>query len=397
MVERGRRLQKMEQMIFDLRDMYADYGYAQFRIRKFEEYDLYVRNKDFLDSVNIITFTDTNGKLMALKPDVTLSVVKNSRDIPGAVQKVYYNENIYRVSRRSHMFEELTQVGIEAIGDMDDYDICEVLALAAKTLQRIAPDGILVVSDLDILSIIFRGFHIPDQVAEDLVACLGEKNVHTLQRICRENGVDERGIQLLTRLSNTYGRRSRVLEELADAAKQIEAEQTENPPSGADANSEDPIRTMAAGIRDRVDHLKTVIDGMGDPDLADMIRIDFSVVSDVNYYNGIVFNGFVRGIPECIISGGQYDRLMKKMKRASRAIGFGVYMERLERFLADDAEYDIDIALIRDEGVDPGRLRNAVDELIAKGNRVLVQRTRPEKLRYRKLMKYTDGEVEEIE
>ena len=36
---------------------------------KFEEYDFYAVNKDFLVSDSVITFTDTNGKLMALKPD----------------------------------------------------------------------------------------------------------------------------------------------------------------------------------------------------------------------------------------------------------------------------------------------------------------------------------------
>ena len=380
MVDRSRGLQKMEQMIFDLRDMYADYGYAQFRIRKFEEYDLYVKNKDFLDSVNIITFTDTNGKLMALKPDVTLSVVKNSRDIPGVVQKVYYNESIYRVSRRSRMFEELTQVGIEAIGDIDDYDICEVLALAAATLRRISPEGILVVSDLDITSAILNAYGIEGAVSEDLIACLGEKNVHTLKRICENNDVDEGCCELLIRLSSTYGRPEKVFAELTAAAEKAGS-----------------LKLMAERIRERIAHLRTVIDGLGSEELKDRIRIDFSVVSDVNYYNGIVFNGFVEGLPDCIISGGQYDRLMKKMKRTSRAIGFGVYMERLERLLADDREYDIDIVLIYDETADPGCLRKTVDGLIEKGNTVLVQRSIPEKLRCRKVMSFTDGEVEEIE
>ena len=55
--------------------LYDRYGYARFRMSKFEEYDLYVRNKSFLLSDHMITFTDTSGKLMALKPDVTLSIV----------------------------------------------------------------------------------------------------------------------------------------------------------------------------------------------------------------------------------------------------------------------------------------------------------------------------------
>ena len=87
---------------FKLRSLYSDNGYRQFKMSKFEEYDLYMKNKDFLISDGIITFNDTNGKLLALKPDVTLSIVKNSKDIPGYVQKLYYNENVYRVSGNSH-------------------------------------------------------------------------------------------------------------------------------------------------------------------------------------------------------------------------------------------------------------------------------------------------------
>ena len=195
------QLKKSEQMIFDLRAMYAQYGYTQFKIRKFEEFELYVRNKDFLDSVNVITFTDTNGKLMALKPDVTLSVVKNSKDVPGTVQKVYYNENIYRVSRRSHMFEELMQVGIECIGDIDDYNIFEVLMLALKTLRSISPKSILDLSNLDIVSAILSDYHVSDATRTRMLRCLGEKNIHTLRRICQENDVSPGGIEVLEKLT----------------------------------------------------------------------------------------------------------------------------------------------------------------------------------------------------
>lgn len=64
-----------EKVIFGLRGLYRSYGYTQYKMSKFEEYDLYANNKDFLISDSVITFTDTNGKLMALKPDVTLSIM----------------------------------------------------------------------------------------------------------------------------------------------------------------------------------------------------------------------------------------------------------------------------------------------------------------------------------
>ena len=61
------------------------------------KYDLYVRNKNFLKSDQIITFNDLNGKLMALRPDVTLSIVKNTKDCGDKLCKYYYNENVYRL------------------------------------------------------------------------------------------------------------------------------------------------------------------------------------------------------------------------------------------------------------------------------------------------------------
>ena len=71
-------LKREEAAVYRLRGLYEAYGYSQYKMSKFEEYDLYVQNKSFLVSDHIITFTDTSGKLMALKPDVTLSIVKNT-------------------------------------------------------------------------------------------------------------------------------------------------------------------------------------------------------------------------------------------------------------------------------------------------------------------------------
>ena len=81
-------LESDEQAIFKLRSLYKSFGYSKYKMSKFEEYDFYVRNKDFLVSDNIITFTDTDCRLMALKPDVTLSIIKNSGEFAGYVRKM---------------------------------------------------------------------------------------------------------------------------------------------------------------------------------------------------------------------------------------------------------------------------------------------------------------------
>ena len=101
-----------EKAVFILRKLYSEYGYRQFKMSKFEEYDFYSKNKDFLVSDGVITFNDTDGKLMALKPDVTLSIIKNSKDDEKLVEKFYYNENVYRISESSHTYKEIMQMSI---------------------------------------------------------------------------------------------------------------------------------------------------------------------------------------------------------------------------------------------------------------------------------------------
>ena len=122
-----------EKIIFTLRAIYDRFGYSLYKMSKFEPYDLYVRNKDFLISDHVITFTDVNGKLMALKPDVTLSIIKNSKDEAGKVEKLYYNENVYRVAGAGRNYREIMQVGLECIGDINETCVAEVVSLALQT------------------------------------------------------------------------------------------------------------------------------------------------------------------------------------------------------------------------------------------------------------------------
>ena len=119
-------LKKEELILLALRALYRRYGYTQYKMRKFEEYDLYADNRDFLVSGSVITFHDTDGKLLALKPDVTLSIVRSGRDEPGTVQKVYYQENVYRVAGYSRSFREIMQAGVECIGEVDACHLAEM-------------------------------------------------------------------------------------------------------------------------------------------------------------------------------------------------------------------------------------------------------------------------------
>lgn len=357
----GCTLRREEEAVFTLRALYEGYGYAPYKMSKFEEYDLYVRNKEFLISDGVITFTDTDGKLMALKPDVTLSIIKNSRDEAGCVQKVYYNENVYRVSEDAHCFKEILQTGLECMGDIDDGCVYEVLRLAAESLRRIAPQAVLDVSHLGVVDALLTGISAEGRRA--VCHCMGEKNAHELAKICADYGIAEDTAAVLLKLVGLYGAPDKVLPALKALIGDTEA---------------------VAQLTRLADALKGAYSGL--------LRIDFSVIDEGSYYNGIVFRGFAEGVPDSVLSGGQYDRLMRQMGRRGGAVGFAVYLDRLGRMPEAAREYDVDTLILYDEGCDLTALYAAADRLRTEGS-VMLQKEIPAKLTYRQAYRFVKGEL----
>ncbi len=365
-------LKNGEWATFELRALYQKYGYAQYKMSKFEEYDLYVNNKDFLVGDGVITFNDTDGKLLALKPDVTLSIVKKTKDQPHAIQKVYYNENVYRISGSTHTFKEIMQTGLECIGDIDLYAMTEVVALAVKSLQKVSENYVLDLSHLGVVSALVDLLPAGEAEKKQIITCIGEKNPHGIKRICEELGAEESLAEKLITLTYAYGEPISVYRALRAMGLPAEAESA-------------------------IDELETITDALSSIGLAAHLNIDFSVTSDMNYYSGIVFQGFADGISEGILSGGRYDGLMQKMGRRSGAIGFAVYLDKLERLDRREKKYDVDIVLLYDEATDAGELCRTVEILTDSGKSVIAEKTLPEGLRYRRLLTLKNGGLEILE
>ncbi len=351
-------LQYNEKIVLSLRELYSKYGYVPYRMSKFEEYDLYAKNKDFLVSDNVITFTDTNGKLMALKPDVTLSIIKNGQDEKDGLSKLFYNENVYRVSKGTNSFKEIMQSGVECIGDIKTDDLCQVLTLAAESLSLLSGDFILSLSNLDIINEVISDLELPSRELKKLYKAIEEKNLHEIEEICSDCNCSS----VLESMLSVYGSVSDIIDSL------------------------DPILSAYGsypGFRD-------ILSSLRGSSFADRIYLDFSVIDDASYYNGIVFKGFVKNVSSMVLSGGQYDNLMKTMKRRSKAIGFAVYTDVLER--ADEADSETKSDNYLNIALPKGRLGEKVYKLFEKAgyecpsllepNRKLIFENPKKKVRY---------------
>ena len=373
MIDYDKVLRNDEHAILKLRQLFGLYGYQRFKTGKFEEYELYARNKDFIGNDGILTFTDSKGNLIALKPDVTLSIAKNTDVVSSEVQKFWYDDEVYRLSKWSGTFREIPQMGIECIGNIGGYDVCEVIILAVRSLNLIDENYIMDLSHMGIVRGITSLLELTPEAEEKVLQCIGGKNIHGALKICKEHSVPDNMCYRLKDLISIYG----PIDEMVDRLNQLAMNDT---------------------MKSAVDELKVVVSALKAQNLEKHVRFDFSVVNDMGYYNGVIFQGFVEGIASAILSGGRYDNLIWKMgHKDAGAIGFSISMGELTELNRQCKDVDVDVVILDNPEVDLVTLNRIVSKYTDEGNSVSVQKSIPKNLRYSKLVQIDNGEVKTVE
>lgn len=333
--------------------LYEKRGYEEFRLSKFEEYDLYAKNKDFLVSDRIITFTDTNGRLLALKPDVTLSILKavEKNDV---VSRYYYSENVYRPAKGTG-FKEIPQLGLELIGKLDEVKKAEVLTLAIRTLKATGKDFLVDISSLSLIEDILAGSSLETESWNRVMDLLGEKNEHEMEKLLDEKEIAGRSRDILLMLTTFRKGISEGLEILKQAT---------NSPS--------------------IKELEDVFSLLEEEDLENL-RLDFSVNANRKYYNGIVFSGFIEGASESVLSGGEYTRLLANMKRKEEAMGFALYADRLENTAVKSSPI-LDYLVLYSDKTDRKKLLATIKELEDKDQSFILSTEESTSFKYNDLL-----------
>lgn len=354
-----------------MRGLYEDFGYKKYRMSRFEEYSLYAANQQFLSDDKVITFTDLDGRLLALKPDVTISIIKNTKATKNSREKVYYLESVFRENKESHTFHEISQMGLEVLGNVDSYAIIEVLQLAAKSLSLIGKNYLLVLSNMDFVLGLLESVGIGEESYSQILPLIEGKNNAELRRALWELNLKEEDISAICSLTSLYG----------DCQKTLEI---------ADKMVQNDRMAQAVSI------LQEVYQALDCNDMADCLQLDFSMVNDVDYYNGIIFQGYLEELPRKVLAGGQYDGMVKKMGKDAAGIGYAIYLSDLERMPQTKASYDVEALVLYDTDVDTTELFQAVLSLRKNGMRVLTERVVPPEIRYEKLYRFQNGILQEV-
>lgn len=356
-------LRQEERITLMLRALYEQYGYRKYRTGKFEEYDLYLENKNFLRSPQIITFHDLDGRVLALKPDVTLSIAKNTHATKASSEKVYYAENVYWLDKQSGGFREVSQLGLESIGDLDGTASCEVLYLAQETLSFIDGRHMMQVSHIGFWVSLLEALGIEEGLQREILACVHGKRLHELKALLAQRCVAPAAAEWLMKAAGLCGEFTQTL----GAARRI---------------------ALCSGMTAALDELERVYALLCRQGQGEKITLDFSLVNDCDYYDGLIFQGFVEGVPRAVLTGGYYGKLLRKFGRNLDAIGFAVYLNELEVLFRGQRHTDVDALILYDEGADAAGLWEAAQEMRKTGLSVRVERQIPEGIRCGRICRY---------
>ena len=344
-------LKEEEKIILKLRKHYEQYGYKKIKLSKFESYDLYNENADFIKIENIITFMAPTGKLQTLRPDVTLSIVKKyARDKKKEMEKLYYIENIYRLSKEDMEYKELNQIGVEILGESDGYSDFEIINLAAESMELINKNFILDISNINYLSGLFEEMNLGYTMEKEVLMNIQHKNVHDLEKILTKENVESKYKEILIKIPDLSGKFHNVITE---AEKLVLNEKMQK--------ALDELKMLGQAFPKMIKNGK--------------ILLDFSIVNSLDYYNGLIFHGYIENNPKIILSGGNYDKLIEKYDKNKGATGFAIYLDELSGKYKIEKEYDFDILILYKNG-DNAKLLNIVKKYIDQGLTIRTEKYR---------------------
>ena len=294
--------------------VFDGWSYEEIATPTVDYYSLFEHGMGSAQAHRAFRFTDTDGRMLALRPDVTSGVARAAvtmfaeRDRP---LRLCYAAQVFRQQPQSHSEwrRESTQTGCELLGANTAAADMEVLAIATEILDRLDlnNDYLITLNDVAIFKSIVAGLDIDADSRNEIRQLVDSRNAADLERFLWKRAIDSDACGALSQLTQLSGRRSTL-----QSARQV-------------ITNEGSREAL-----DRLDRLWQMIESL---ELQDSFEIDLGDVAKLDYYTGLTFNIYVNGAATRIGSGGRYDGLTAAFGNAEPAVGFVLDLDALTTVL----------------------------------------------------------------
>ncbi len=282
-------------------------GFNQVETPIFEYHGLFSGGISPIDDEDIIKTIDRDGKIVVLRPDMTIPTARIAatglKDCQRPL-KLFYGGNVYRMDRKSRgTGTEICQVGAEIYGGSGMSPDLEIMAMAKDSFHLAGVlDYKIDIGHVGIVKGVFEDINLPEEDKMHIINLIREKNLVELEREVSLLSVDTVHKEIICKLPQFFGKPEEVFERINEIA----------------------INETA---RNSVDYLYEMFKKCSEMGLGHNLIIDAGMIGNMKYYTGFIFRGYARGTGSAVISGGRYDDLLEKLGEDSTAAGFAIYID----------------------------------------------------------------------
>lgn len=284
------------------------YGYHDIQTPTFEYFDVFRKEIGTIPSRDLYKFFDKEGNTLALRPDITPSVARaaatlfEEETLP--IRLCYTGDTFINHSSYQGRLREVTQMGVELIGDDTVEADAEMLALVIESMLTIGvKDFQLSVGNVDFFQSLIEDASLDDEAKEHVLELIHNRNYF---------GVEEYLDSIQVKRSTKEAFSS--LGELAGGVEILSRARDLAPNS--------------AGIM-AIKRLEKIYEILRLYEVEKFVTFDLGMTGNYGYYTGIVFRGYTFGTGDAIVKGGRYDHLLEKFGKESPSIGFAIVIDDL--------------------------------------------------------------------
>lgn len=285
------------------------YGYNDIQTPTFEFFDIFNKEKGSAPSKNLYKFFDREGNTLVLRPDMTPSVARAyakyymENDMP--IRFCYMGNTFINNAEHQGKLKETTHIGAELIGDNKSDADAEAIALTIDALLKVGLKEFQIeIGHADYFKGLIEASNVDEETADYLRELLSNKNYFGVEEIVTSLDIDDKIKEAFIKLPEFVGSI-----EVIEKAKETVS-----------------VNKLVINALDRLEKVYNILKMYG---YEKYISFDLGIVSDYQYYTGIVFSGYTYGTGDAIVKGGRYDDLLKQFGKNSPSIGFCIYIDNL--------------------------------------------------------------------
>lgn len=291
----------------------SSYGYADIQTPTFEFLDVFSKEIGTTPSKDLYKFFDKEGNTLALRPDFTPSMARCAakyfmeEEVP--IRFCYLGNTFTNTSNLQGKLKEVTQMGAELIGDDSVEADAEMISMVIEALLNAGLQNFQIsIGQVEYFKGICQAAGLSEETELQLREYISHKNYFAAEELLSDGMPHDTIRSELLRIIEMFSN----LHSLKEAKELVQ-----NPRS---------VKAI-----ERLEKLYEVLCLYG---IEKYVSFDLGMLSNYNYYTGVIFKAYTYGIGDAIVKGGRYDSLLSRFGKDAPAIGFMIVIDDLMEALS---------------------------------------------------------------